>query len=484
MQHGIHFFNQNNVGLYPPKEHRIFGNFITFEDLLPKTARAYRHGILAENCDGINIYDNTVECSNWVINNNLYNRGLRISRSPGSYVAHNSFTSVDAGIYTNGELQNTQFLCNTFTDCWNGFFFGKATAMTDQHFYFNNDYYCNNNRWIGAYGNTGNHYKLTQDVPKTNLVNGFEWYYDPPIPGGEYQPDGDLLVPLPAHTCYLIVSCSTDVDTVSICPFVDEMIDDPSNGLDTIKRSYLFGDILNEQIVYDTLIGQNRYYEKDYLYTFLLRNSSLINLGGPDDVNYQNFVDSMYNTNSSFIQKVYGFMQGQRLDSASYYNDMITFSDAWVENRKAVNAQYLNYWASGNYEIFEDDSLALLRIALQTPYEGGDGVYTARCLLNLFDVESMGTAYSSMIPEKGFAKLRVWPNPAEDWVTIELPVMTEQSSMLEICSMDGRVIREEKVSEKTTEHRLSTSKMDNGCYFVRIKSSETILGIGRFCVIH
>jgi hypothetical protein len=484
MQHGIHFFNQNNVGHFPPNEHRIFENTITFDDILPKTARAYRHGILAENCDGINIYGNMVDYPNWAIDNNLNNRGLRISRSPGSYVAHNTFTSVDAGIYTNGELQNTQFLCNTFIDCWNGFFFGDATAMSDQHFYYNHDYYCNNNRWIGSYGYSGNHYKLTQDVLKSNLANIFDWYYDPSITNNEFKPDVDLITQLQQHYCSTIIYCPTDIDNGSICPFVDEIIDDPSSGLDTIKRSYLFADILNEQIVYDTLIGQNRYYEKDYLYTFLLRNSSLINLGGPDDEAYQNFLDSLYNTNSYFIQKVYGFMQGQRLDSASYYNDMISFSDTWVENRKAVNIQYLNYWASGNYEIFEDDSLALLSIALQTPYEGGDGVYTARCLLNLFDVESMGTAYSSMIPEKGFAKLRVWPNPAEDWVTIELPVVSEQPSMLEICSMDGRIIREEKVSGKTTEHRLSTSKMDNGCYFVRVKSANTVVGIGRFCVIH
>lgn len=90
----------------------------------------------------------------------------------------------------------------------------------------------------------------------------------------------------------------------------------------------------------------------------------------------------------------------------------------------------------------------------------------------------------SGINEYSKADITIFPNSTMNWVFIELTSTVDQVTCLEICSMDGRVIREEKVFEKTTEHRLSTSKMDNGCYFVRIKSAENILGIGRFCVIH
>lgn len=481
MRTGIHCVNQNATVSYYPTENQVVLNDIHFK--APCLSNNYRSGIRIEGCDGINIVDNIVDYEGWTPDEQQRHRGLSIKKSQGAFVSENSFTKLDAGIFTNGELQKTLFFCNTFDRCWNGFYFGEGTAMTDQAVYVNGERFCTNNRWIGNYGPTGNQFQMTQNtsVPP-NLIDPFRWYYDAVTTDPEYLLDPELLGG--QHPCYTVILPLPETDPFSICNMENYGMDSTNPPMDSVRRSQLFRDLLMGLIEYDTLKPQNRFFEKDFVYIYLLNHPEAITLGAADDIEFQEFMDSITNTDADLIQQVYRFLQNSKLDSAALVNDGLSGNEIWTANRKLVNAYYMQYWAGSEYDISEDDSLALLSIALQTPYEGGDAVYTARCLLNLFDVETMGTAYSAAITQNTAPKLRVWPNPANTEIHIEIPGELPDQITIEFFSPDGRLI--ERLNPKIVSNVFSvnTSAILNGCYFVQIKSKDVLIGIQKVCLIH
>ena len=181
---------------------------------------------------------------------------------------------------------------------------------------------------------------------------------------------------------------------------------------------------------------------------------------------------------------MYDFIRAQNWDSATYYNNQLTYSEEWIANRQIVNAKYLEYWAQHNYIFSEADSLILRSIALETPCKGGDGVYTARCLLNLFDVESLGTPYSQQIENKTFTKLEVWPNPANSSITIEFPAVLDGNTEIKIFRPDGRIVDHFYLPSNSNVLNHSILDLPNGCYFINAKSNGSFAGTAKICVIH
>jgi hypothetical protein len=189
-------------------------------------------------------------------------------------------------------------------------------------------------------------------------------------------------------------------------------------------------------------------------------------------------------TSPKFKPEMYDFIRAQNWDSATYYNNQLTYSEEWIANRQIVNAKYLQYWAQQNYIFSETDSLILRSIALETPYKGGDGVYTARCLLNLFDVESLGTAYSQQIENTSFYKLKVWPNPTNNVMTIEIPSNTKDVTDIEIYRPDAQLVEHLKLPTNSTILQYSTANFANGCYILIAKSNAVVISTTKFCIIH
>ncbi len=450
-------------------------------------AGPFRFGINAERSDGISVWNNIIDYNTWTTVQSIPTRGIEVRRTLGATVRGNYITKLDVGIYTAGECLHTLFYCNTFDNCWNGFFFGPVTGLTDQHVPDNSTptlFYNTHNRWIGNYVNQGNHYKMTEDIPGNNINLLFNWYYDP-AKTDEYKPDFDLINNLGIHTCDLDIDTPEDLDDwpLTACDIVVGSVYLSDLITDSTTRTELLGDILYDNNVYDSLEVQSRFYEKDYLFSFILRHPEVLSLGTIEDAAYQAFLDSVSANDPGLIRMVYKYIEEQKLDSADYFNNLIANTGNWITNRKIVNSLYMQYWGNDNYNISEDDRNTLLAIALQTPYEGGDGVYTARCMLNLFDVASLGTPYHSAISQPQYEILRINPNPASSWFDIELPECPDQRIILELYNMDGRFIESKQLAENVTEYRYRTAGLDNGCYFLRAKTKEKFVGIAKICVI-
>jgi hypothetical protein len=475
---GIHCIQQN--ALFPIKysENLICLNSIDFENELSGESQA-RHGILTEACDGIKIISNLVTgYEGFFIEEDL--RGIRITRSNSAWVSHNTLTALKSGIYTNGELFNTYFPCNTFGFCYSGFYFGPFTAMSDQYL-LNLDpdpsIYPLNNTFIGGFiPSVPNYHRMRQDVPKENIINTFTWHYNPAT-----HPMDPLWMQYNfSHTCYPDIY-PQQTDLIDLCNNTEVNCEYCTH--DTAFREKYFGALARGEITFTNLVSQNQFYGKDYLYTTLLKNPELLLMGGVDDSLYTNLYDSLKSTDAGLIQQVYEMLRQGKVDSAAYLNNLIPLVGEWIDNRKSANSLYLQTWGIGDYFINSNDSTQGAQVALQTPYNGGDGVYTYRVLLNMIDPESYGTPYRTLVKVDEYSKLKVWPNPASEIAYLEVKGDQDQPYLVDVFNFTG--IQVDVIEPKSIENRLqiNTGRFKNGCYILRAHSLNGTIYYGKLCII-
>ncbi|HLP53174.1 MAG TPA: S8/S53 family peptidase [Chitinophagales bacterium] len=74
-------------------------------------------------------------------------------------------------------------------------------------------------------------------------------------------------------------------------------------------------------------------------------------------------------------------------------------------------------------------------------------------------------------------QLAVYPNPAEDMVTVSCPLFAEAKTTLDVFDIAGRKIFE--ATPTTTNYRLSTAQWNTGLYFIKVKGADRKLVIAR-----
>jgi len=73
---------------------------------------------------------------------------------------------------------------------------------------------------------------------------------------------------------------------------------------------------------------------------------------------------------------------------------------------------------------------------------------------------------------------RVFPNPAEDFITIKLSIT--EPAILEISNVQGKIMLVEKLLEKTS--KLDISSLDAGIYFYQLKTKSGKMQVGKVTV--
>jgi hypothetical protein len=366
-------------------------------------------------------------------------------------------------------------------NCWHGFFFGPFSTLSDQGIM---DQWNTHNRWLGTYDQGSSQFKLSTVSGNWigPQIHWYEYQNEPNI----YQVDSYLLNQNPVHPCYtrIIPPWWNSVD-VNSCNFPgEEYIIIDSIG-DTIQRSRVLGKYLSGINQYDTLQEQFHFYEKSFLFDYLTKNTSLINLGGVDDMAYLAVVDSLANTDIGNTNNFYRQAKSFNLDSAHYFNQRLSDTNVWIHNRRIVNDIYLRTWALDQFVFNAADSSQLMSIALQTPYEGGDAVYSARVMLNV-DPDIYGVAYSKPITGPGFAKkgLKIYPNPSADQFNIEIPGLDPGLLTIEYYGTMGNLVSSTRITAQSSIIRLNVSEIKNGLYLLVVRAESGILGIGKICVLH
>jgi hypothetical protein len=154
-----------------------------------------------------------------------------------------------------------------------------------------------------------------------------------------------------------------------------------------------------------------------------------------------------------------------------------------------MNEIYLNTWAQGILDFTPSDSLILLGIAEQNIASGGNGVVGARVMLDIQieDNSSISNARitqgsNSIIEEAKVIK--VYPNPAKDYLTLELTSIYEnQSLVFELYNTIGLLVYSKIINGNSEIVNISLKEVPSGCYNFKIKNSNKIIANDKIVIL-
>ena len=142
----------------------------------------------------------------------------------------------------------------------------------------------------------------------------------------------------------------------------------------------------------------------------------------------------------------------------------------------------------------QSDTLELKRIADLCPYYDGIAVYKARYLLHklsltvvLNDCErtqvNTSQKYIRIKNMEDTTKVlfSLYPNPSQQWVTVEYTVEEDQEIFFELYDVLGKRHFKEQM-KNANDHRLNLEGMHQGMYFYRLVNNENILESGKLLI--
>jgi Secretion system C-terminal sorting domain len=78
----------------------------------------------------------------------------------------------------------------------------------------------------------------------------------------------------------------------------------------------------------------------------------------------------------------------------------------------------------------------------------------------------------------------MYPNPANQYVRIDLSQVTDQEAMVQLINQLGQVEQSIKVKDANTNLELNTQGFTNGTYTVRIINNQNTLVTQRLVILH
>lgn len=105
------------------------------------------------------------------------------------------------------------------------------------------------------------------------------------------------------------------------------------------------------------------------------------------------------------------------------------------------------------------------------------GVYANRKVTSITESTTTYTATSSGISESDLSALTVslYPNPASDWVAVQVGTLNKKNIDLTLCDLTGRVLQKTTINAGSTIGYFDTRTLYSGTYLVNIGSEQTHL---------
>ncbi len=441
----------------------VKNNTINFSTIDQNTSHKY-FGISASNNGYAVIESNNMSFGTDPIityHDRLY--GIYLSTVTNSKVSLNRTGRMGDGIYIAGTSLGSQYFCNDLYKCWNGFYFYYPTLSYQLLNPIGNNT-TSDNYWTdispvtissalrrmegdlsySSYQANWYHRALTNDINNT---------YSP------YILLGDLLSNkiIPQQNQAANANCFSWFEM------------NPSG------REALLGDIVRDSMNYQVLPDENEYMCKEFAYKTLDKEPASLALFVPEDSLYQNFYTTTRLSNVGKNDEVSKAVNNKDYTTALNLNATIVPQNTIETNRKIVHGIYLEKLVN-NIKLPAVDSLTLLAIAMQTPYEGGDAVYAARVILGI-DPLQYNLAYTKPPVHKPLSttekeELKVYPNPANDKLNIELSNALEGLATIEIYDLNSRLCYSTNINMAQKLQSINISGIKKGIYNLKIKTTN------------
>lgn len=265
----------------------------------------------------------------------------------------------------------------------------------------------------------------------------------------------------------------------SVVTALIESIEDPE------IRDFMFEDMMEGE-QYIALQDEYRAYDADFLYKMLADDTTMMWLGGTNDADYRVFFDSIRQTNLGEFAQVYDLIEAGSFEEAKALNNSIIPEQDIFANLKTVLGIYMDSWCAERYDLSTEEYDILFAIANQTPYKGGDAVYTARIMIG-FEPDEYGVAYRLNKYPKAAERdeLFLYPNPASDKVTIEFTnnKFERINADLKVYTITGKLIYQTHFNTNASFKILDVGMLKNGVYLYHISLSNGIDKSGKLVIL-
>ena len=115
----------------------------------------------------------------------------------------------------------------------------------------------------------------------------------------------------------------------------------------------------------------------------------------------------------------------------------------------------------------------VMDLAVRQPYELiAGGSFAANSGLSVPHIASTDLALNVPTINASNARLRVWPNPASDFLHIELGAPLSQNTIIDVIDASGRIVI--TTSVRSSNKDLDVRAIQAGAYTVRIRDGNTI----------
>jgi len=164
------------------------------------------------------------------------------------------------------------------------------------------------------------------------------------------------------------------------------------------------------------------------------------------------------------------------VDAAEAINSGIVPAEVPETNDKVINQYYITFEKTGKYNLYQfyNDILA---VATQCPFGGGKAVFRARNLISLYNDsivydDDMVCLQQGIYKETGMVqqsiKFKLIPNPADDFVKLELSGEVEGICKIYITNVFGAKIMSDEFNCNQRSYNISTASFTPGIYFVGV----------------
>lgn len=420
----------------------------------PLFSKFYR-GISIEGCSGALVTNNLVRRfgmhSQGLAAVQDHFRGIFAANSADAQIIHNQIQGFGGGLYVDGSNPNATYNCNRLIRNYAGIDFNNAT-IGDQG--ANNQ--PNGNRWIQNFG------PVRMDGNTVAITDPSEWWHRQ---FGNTSPDPKA-VPTTNGVDFFITNGNDRCRNVVIGTVPFNPVFSPA------ARENLFGPIVRDERQFNAFNDAHRRWEMLYLQRHLRNENDWFNLGAADDNDYINFFNQNAQTCLGQLEEARVQLDSCAFDTAAVFVNQVVPATIHEDNLKTAREIYLNTYAVGNFEFTPQQYNTLADIACQYALEGGEGVYIARALLgedlDCGGVEQKsGTNDNPIKVEQKEDKIKIYPNPTRDQVTIE---GMNENSTIEVRNMSGQLLFTKTPNSRNMT--ISLTDLAPGTYIVNIVGAE------------
>ncbi|MFY9310884.1 MAG: T9SS type A sorting domain-containing protein [Bacteroidia bacterium] len=430
------------------------------------------NGILVANCPSLNLRTNLVKgigASAWWMN------GIRIE--PGcvlSVVLYNSVEDIGRGLFFSGGNLGTETAKNHMKNNMDGFVLNSSTIGYQNG--SSSSCRATENTWEGTF--SGSHIFSYYSDGTQSIMN----LYGSPCNtlSGPCMYPNNLVSTVDPPTGYSAVP-------TPVCGTLSGRNEDNSKLLQ-------FQQLANDEHSYPALYSvPSKWWANYSLYNLLRTDTAMLAdtalLLGTSDL--QTFADSILTNN---IGKLYGLnelINHGDIAAANISINVFNPENTIEQNLKDVYTITIANWVNDSLNSNEINTLQA--IAKLCPYESGPAVYNARALLSTLDtavyineceiVPSHIGTHKNMLEEDSTAgNIVVFPNPANDKITIFISLNEQQTATLSLYDIAGKLILSDTFNAGNDVKQTSISTLSEGMYIYKVNVNNNNVTKGKLVI--